>query len=436
MIKDRIKEFRRVRAGDLRPHPRNWRTHSKAQQAALRGILAEVGYAEALVAYVASDGKLTLVDGHLRADLDKEAEVPCLILDVTDAEAEKLLLTLDPLAEMAGSEPRALEELLGRVATQSGSLQGLLDDLADRAKAKLRWDKVEEEQAAGKGKAAKAGKRLITKSGDLWILGNHRLLCGDSTKAEDVARALGQRKPFLMVTDPPYGVDYDPGWRTPMSRGVKTTYVENDDRAAWAAAFVHFPGDVAYVWHSALHAVEVAAALLACKFEIRSQIIWAKNRAAISRGSYHWGHEPCFYAVRSGANAKWAGGRKQKTVWADIVDGVLSATGDETYAVRVDASTVGVYPGEMTSVWNLDLHRGKDYGDHPTPKPIECMARPMRHHGGTKDDVFDPFLGSGTTLIAAEQEGRRCCGLELEPAHCDTIVRRWEALTGKKAKRQ
>ena len=134
----------------------------------------------------------------------------------------------------------------------------------------------------------------ISRPGDLWLLGHHRLLCGDSTVATDVERLLGPVKPLLMVTDPPYGVEYDPGWRNQAgaAKTKRTGKVLNDDRADWREAWALFPGDVAYVWHGALHAATVAESLEVAGFTIRSQIIWAKERLVLSRGDYHWQHEP------------------------------------------------------------------------------------------------------------------------------------------------
>ncbi|MBX9677757.1 MAG: ParB N-terminal domain-containing protein [Gemmataceae bacterium] len=242
----------------------------------------------------------------------------------------------------------------------------------------------------------------ITQPGDLWLLGHHRLLCGDSTSAADVARLLGDRRPFLMVTDPPYGVEYDPEWRKEagVSESARTGKVVNDHLVDWSAAYKLFPGDVAYVWHASTFTIDVGQHLRQSQFQIRSSIIWRKPSLVLSRGHYHWQHEPCWYAVREGKTAKWAGDRSQSTMW-DIA--------------RKDGT------GETV---------------HGTQKPVECMARPIRNHGGKDDDVFDPFLGSGTTIIACEQLGRRCCGLEISPAYVDVIVQRWEQFTGKKAERQ
>lgn len=200
-----------------------------------------------------------------------------------------------------------------------------------------------------------------------------------------------------MVTDPPYGVEYDPTLRS----DNRTGKVENDDRSSWRESYSLFPGVVAYVWHAGWFVHVVAADLDACGFDRRSYLLWKKPHFQLGRGHYHWQHEPCWYAAKG--SSKWCGDRTQSTVWE--IEHVLK-TGDE------DAET-----------------------NHGTQKPVECMARPIRNHGGKSDDVYDPFLGSGTTLIAAEQLGRRCFGLEISETYCDVILARWEKLTGKTATR-
>ena len=156
----------------------------------------------------------------------------------------------------------------------------------------------------------------VSQPGDLWVLGSHRLLCGDATKSDVVARVLGGVTPHLMATDPPFGVNYDPDWRNRAgaSETKRTGKVLNDHRADWREAWALFPGDVAYVWHGALHATTVAESLTATGFEIRSQIIWAKERHVLSRGHYHWQHEPAWYAVRG--KGHWSGDRRQSTLWS------------------------------------------------------------------------------------------------------------------------
>lgn len=239
----------------------------------------------------------------------------------------------------------------------------------------------------------------ITKPGDLWLLGKHRLLCGDSTSATDVARLLDGAVPALMVTDPPYGVEYDPEWR--MDAGLtgntaRMGKVMNDDRADWTEAWKLFPGDVAYVYHAGVFASTVQQSLERAGFAIRAQIIWAKDRLALSRGDYHWQHEPCWYAVREGGKGH-----------------------------RTDDRT-------QTTLWSIPARDDAGHG-HGTQKPVECMERPVRNH--LADLVYEPFAGSGTTVIACERTGRTCLAMELDPGYCDVVVRRWEDFTGRKAER-
>jgi DNA modification methylase len=243
----------------------------------------------------------------------------------------------------------------------------------------------------------------VSVPGDLWICGAQRVLCGDATDASAVARLLDGKVPLLMVTDPPYGVHYDPIWRERAGLGAQrqTGTVHNDDRVDWWEAFALFPGDVAYVWHAGLYAGAVAHALEKCGFVIRSQIIWAKQHFALSRGNYHWQHEPAWYAVREGQSAHWCGDRKQSTLW--------------------ELSNLNPFGGEK----GTDTVTG-----HGTQKPVELRRRPIENHTERGGLVFDPFLGSGTTLIAAEDTGRICYGLELSPVYVDVIVERWQKLTG------
>ena len=241
-------------------------------------------------------------------------------------------------------------------------------------------------------------KNPVTRKGDLWTLGQHRLVCGDSTNQETVERLLDGAAPDLMVTDPPYGVGYDATWR--YKAGVSTKdgafgKSANDDTSDWQAAYALFPGRIAYVWMSSLALPIAASGLAACGFIPRSLIIWDKGHIVIGRGHYHWRHESCWYAVKKGAQANWNGDRKASTLW------------------------------------EIDNPRKSETG-HSAQKPVECMQRAIHNHQG---DVYDPFVGSGTTVIAGEQEGRRVYAIEIEPAYVDVTVQRWEAFTGQKAQR-
>jgi DNA modification methylase len=246
----------------------------------------------------------------------------------------------------------------------------------------------------------------VTRAGDLWLCGEHRVLCGDATEAGSVARVLGSVRPELMITDPPYGVEYDPLWRQRAGLGTvrQTGKVVNDDRADWEQAYGLFPGDVAYVWHAGIHAAEVAQGLERAQFQLRGQIIWAKQHFALSRGHYHWQHEPCWYAVRRGGNARWRGDRKQSTLW-QIANRNPFGGGEEEEAAT----------------------------GHGTQKPVEIMRRPILNHTQGGDTVYDPFLGSGTVLIAAEMTGRICYGVEIEPCYVDMVIRRWQTFSNQAA---
>ena len=244
----------------------------------------------------------------------------------------------------------------------------------------------------------------VTRAGDVWVMGAHRIICGDSTDAATVGRLLGDVKPHLMVTDPPYGVEYDATWRvaampeknTGKDGGGTHGKVMNDDRADWREAWALFPGEVAYVWHASSFSPEVIDSLEACNFVRRNLIVWGKSVFAIGRGDYHHKHEPCWYAVRKGGTGHWQGDRTQSTLWA------------------------------------IDKPQKSETG-HSTQKPIECMRKPIENNSAPGDAVYEPFSGSGTTIIAGEQTGRRVYAVELNPPYVDIAVTRWQAFTGKDA---
>ena len=208
-----------------------------------------------------------------------------------------------------------------------------------------------------------------------------------------------------MVTDPPYGVEYDATWRGKAGHATKgknrVGVVAHDDRADWREAWALFPGNIVYVWHGGLQSPVVAESLMSVGFSLRSQIIWNKSVMAMGRGDYHWKHEPCWYAVKD--TGCWMGDRKQTTVW-DFPSPIHIMSGSKETKTP-----------------------------HPTQKPIECMRRPIVNNSSPGQAVYDPFLGSGTTIIAAEMEGRHCLGLEIEPGYVDVIVKRWQEFVGKDA---
>jgi DNA modification methylase len=237
---------------------------------------------------------------------------------------------------------------------------------------------------------------------------------------------LDGRKPHLMVTDPPYGVNYDPDWRNHAARNSTAGMgnrkigagaigkVKNDDRADWRVAWELFPGVVAYVWHAGKFAAEVATSLSAAKFIVRSQLVWVKSHFAIGRGDYHWGHEPAYYATKQGSFDDH---------WRFEEEHELAA-----YAVKLGEKAEWRGGRKQSTVWEINMVKN-DTG-HGTQKPVECMLRPILNNSGGGDLVYDPFLGSGTTVIAAHKSGRVCLGLELDPVYVDVIVQRWATFTG------
>ena len=279
-------------------------------------------------------------------------------------------------------------------------------------------------------KAKELNEKWKVKNGDLWQIGDHLLLCGDSTNDKAVNRIIPKMTPpSIMVTDPPYGVEYEAEWREiaglcgPAAAKGK---VVNDNQSKWCGTYIRSNAPIAYVWHADRHAATVSLDLQAAGYEIRSQIIWAKTKFVISRGDYHWGHEPCWYAVKKGYIGGYCGGRKQSTLWADIMDSFDPKSDNPLYATKVDQDTIYAFPASATTLWTLKQDKMCD-GGHSTQKPLECMARPIRNHGDKGDTVYDPFLGSGTTMVACQNLNRKCRGIEISAPYVAVCLERMKA---------
>lgn len=390
--------------GRLVPYARNPRKNDEAVDKMVAAI-REFGFRIPVVAK--SDG--SVVDGHLRLKAAHKMgmdTVPVALADeLTDAQVKAFRLLANRSVNWADWDDDLLKlefeelvdmgfdlELTGFDSSEIDAMLAVFDP--DDA---LTDPDDELEIPAGPP---------VSQLGDVWILGNHRIICGDCTDASVVERLLAGARPHLMVTDPPYGIEYDADWRNDALAGKPRAdgkiggggravgVVLNDDVADWRDAWALFPGDVAYVWHADKFSNVVADSLSASRFIIRNLIVWAKNNLVIGRGDYHNKHEPCWYVVRKGATGHWNGDRKQTTLW-EIDKPMKSETG------------------------------------HSTQKPVECMKRPIENNSLPGDAVYEPFSGSGTTIIAGEMTGRRVYAVELNPAYVDIACTRWSNFTGK-----
>lgn len=381
-------EYRPIAA--LVPYLRNARTHSDAHVAEIAASISHFGWTNPILV----DGTNGVIAGHGRLLAARKlniTQVPIIELaGLSETQKRAYVLADNKLALNAGWDEAMLRLEVGELSDLGIDLS-----VAGFSEAELLALATEPNPGLTDPDDAPAPPaHPVSVLGDLWILGRHRLICGDCTDADTVARALDGVVPHLMVTDPPYGVNYKPSWRERFRTGgvLAAGEVMNDDRADWREAWSLFHGDVAYVWHGALHAALVAESLASAGFDIRAQIVWNKTRLVIGRGDYHWQHEPAWYAVRRGKTGHWSGDRKQTTVW--------------------------------------DIPHLKSETGHGTQKPVDCMKRPIENNSSPGQAVYEPFSGSGTTLIAAEMTGRRCHAIELDPGYVDVAVRRWQDFTG------
>lgn len=383
-------------------YARNSRTHSDVQVAQIAASIKEFGFTNPVLI----DSEHGIIAGHgrvLGAQKLNMVQVPCIILAyLTEAQKRAYVIADNKIALNAGWNDEMLRLEIGELKDFDFDLN-LLGFDEEELSQMLALNEATTEGNSEEDEVPAEQKKIISKLGDVWLIGKHRIMCGSSTIASDVEKLLGGGVPHLMVTDPPYGVEYDADRRNHANRsngktvgGWAVAKVLNDHISDWREAWALFSGEVAYVWHASTKTNLVADSLAACGFEIRTQIIWAKNQLVIGRGHYHPKHEPCWYAVKKGATGHWAGDRKQTTLW-DINKPNKSETG------------------------------------HSTQKPIECMRRPIENNSIPGDKVYEPFSGSGTTIIAAEQTGRICYAMELNPPYVDIAVRRWQNFTGKQA---
>ena len=395
----------------LKPYERNPRKNDKAVDR-IRASIREFGFAVPILAK--SDGEV--IDGHLRlkgAIAEKMREVPVVPCDGwTDAQVKAFRLMVNRSVAWA-------EWDLDALALEFGELQALEFNLSLTGFDSREIDAFTLTPNAAEDEVPPVPEVPVSRPGDLWLLGPHRILCGDATSPEAVAHLLGERRPRLLITDPPYGIELDSEWRDraglnghgpaepsymkKRTVGHTETTISGDTRADWSEAFALVPSlEVADVWHASAFTREVLNGLLRIGFQHHQQIIWDKTRIVLTRTHYWFEHEPCWYVRKK--NAAWFG-----------------------------------KPGENSTIWRCPSPKfimggsKEDKFDHPTQKPVELMRRPILNHTKRGELVYEPFLGSGTTLAAAEVTQRVCCGLELDPKYVDVVVLRWQALSGQQA---
>jgi DNA modification methylase len=403
----RRKEIELLEAGTLKPFPTNPRRHSRDNVAKIARSIQTYGWTTPVLITDACE----VIAGHgrlLAAKQIGQSQIPCIRLShLTPELVEAYRIADNRLALDSEWDDQLLTEAIRRLSQDpgfdlklTGFDQGEIDDFLFIPGTGL----------TGEDDVPLPDETVVAARGDIWQLGTHRLICADACNAAEVTRLLAGVTPSVMVTDPPYGVDYDATARRQIRHQLGNVKhdapINNDNRADWSEALGLFQGNIAYVWHGALHCVDVWQAITQIGFEIRCQLIWVKQHAPLGRGAYSWQHEPCFYAIRKGSRADWKGPAYEPTV--------LQVRNLNAFGGSVDPAD-----GETT---------------HSVQKPVECMRRPIVNHTSTGQAVYDPFMGSGTTIIAAETTGRVAYGVEINPLYVDMAIRRWQAYTGNVAR--
>lgn len=412
-----------VDPAQLRANPKNWRLHPKAQRDALRGTLSEVGWVDTVLVNTTTGH---VVDGHARLEeaLASGSTVPVIYAELTEAEEALVLATLDPITAMADTDQTKLGALVAEISVDDAGLRHLLGDLAGPEE--RRGGLTDPDDAPG------LPAETYVRSGELWQLGDHRLLIGDATSAADVARVTGGELVDLLWTDPPYGVAYqaslstaDPAKVHMRHRRKDALIVPNDDlgdegtRRLIAAALELVPLAPGAPFYIAGPSGPMGLAFLLAIHDAGMRhaqtLAWVKDRLVLGRSDFHYRHET-------------------------VIVGELEP--EPLVGKELDDLAYGWKPGakhffhggrQLDSVW--EIKRPARSVDHPTMKPVELVARALEYSSLPGDRVMDPFSGSGTTLIACEQLGRQAIALELDPRYGQVIIERWQAFTGRKAER-
>lgn len=421
-----------IRIADLKPYEKNARRHETADVQAIAKSIEAFGFNDPVGVWGPQN---IIVEGHGRVMAAKQlgmTEVPCIRLDgLTDEQRRAYALAHNKTAELSVWDPTLLpaelKDITGYDMEEFGFIPpaevGVEDHFQDP-------DELPEDAESR------------TRRGDIYICGDHKLICGDSTDPEDLKRLMGDELADLWVTDPPYNVGL--GWHMRPSeakalhRRKDGLVIENDcmDPEAFlqflttaftsAAEYIR-PGGAFYIWHSGMESYNFFQAAKNAGLQVREQLIWVKSTFAFGRQDYHWQHEPCLYGWKDGAPHYFVDDRTQTTVYEDARPNIARMSKDEMRRLLED-----IY-SDKTSTTVIHEDKPAKSEAHPTMKPVRLIARALRNSSRIGDIVLDTFGGSGTTMIACQQLKRRCRMVELDPHYCDVIIKRWEDLTGQTA---
>lgn len=382
---------------ELIPYINNARTHSDEQVLQVASSIKEFGFLNPVI--ISNDNGI--LAGHCRVLAAKKlglANVPCILEShLIETQKKAYILADNKLAENSGWDDNLVKLELKALSDADFDLDIIGFDLSEIDLEDTQNTNIDETEVP------EPPVRSVTKTGDLWFLGEHRLMCGDSTSFEDTDKLLDGEagKVDLYITDPPYNVNYQ--GRTDDALTIQNDSMDDDSfRRFLTDAFsvadsVLKPGGVFYIWHASLEGYNFFGACRDVQWVVRQCLIWVKNRLVFGRQDYQWRHEPCLYGWKSGEGHNWYSDRSQTTI--------------------------------------LEFDKPSRNGEHPTMKPVELFQYQIENSSKKGDIVFDAFGGSGTTLIACEQIKRKERLMELDPKYCDVIIKRWQNLTGKEAVR-
>lgn len=423
----------------LLANPQNYRLHPQHQKEALNGVLNEIGWIQEVIVNTVTGH---LIDGHLRVELamQRGEKVPVKYVELTEQEERIALASIDPISALATQDQAMLDQLIEDIGSvQDEDLSAFLDSLMSEASEQI--EEVEEEGLIDDDEVPEATEDPIVKPGDVWILGDHRLACGDSTEAHTVEKLMAGELADLLWIDPPYNVDYGEKNRylNQFGKGNAATHdqdIANDQRSD--GDFLQFltdlfvccysamkPGAAFYVAHADSEGLNFRLAVRESGLEMKQNLIWVKNNFVLGRQDHHWQHEPILYGWKPGAAHSWYGEFNKSTVL------------DEQPKVNdMDRAQLMNYVRELRNVLATTIIREdkpKANGDHPTMKPVGLIVRQIKNSTRRGEIVIDFCGGSGSTLIAAEKTGRKARLIELSPKYAQVIIERWQEFTGRAA---